>query len=145
MEFKANSSKETKKFSKIVLERLVKNKNNVLLLVGELGSGKTTFVQGLGLTLGIKERILSPTFVLNRSYSAPIKKYGFTRLEHFDFYRLKSIKEIEELGFFELIKNPEVLVVAEWPELISNIIFNNQKINMFFEYGGEKERIIRII
>lgn len=91
-------------------------KGGVLALVGDLGAGKTTFVQGLAKGLGIKERITSPTFILVRSYQA--QKKGISNLYHVDLYRLEKnvSEEIENLGLPEVWADKNNLVVVEWAE-----------------------------
>lgn len=85
------------------------------LLHGDLGSGKTTFVQAVGKALGIAETITSPTFVVVKTYStthAVIRK-----LVHADLYRLHAATDAQALGLEEAINDPEALVCIEWPEV----------------------------
>lgn len=115
----------------------------VLALEGELGSGKTTFVQGLAQGLGIKERILSPTFIMIREY--PVKKPD-TLIKHFyhvDLYRLEKAEEIEVLGLKEIWSDPENLVVIEWAEKIKNLL-PEKRMEILFEYLGEEKRKVII-
>lgn len=111
----------------------------VVGLFGELGAGKTTFVQNIAKNLGIKQKINSPTFVIMKRY--PIgKTYGvrpgkveFKNLYHIDAYRLegKDIKkELEILGWNEIISNPKNLVFVEWPEILKD--FMPSKYNKIF-------------
>ena len=87
----------------------------ILALTGDLGSGKTTFVQGALRALGVKGAITSPTFVLMKHYRAP--KYGL-EIYHLDAYRLKSEEDLAVLDFAEKIKNPNAVIIVEWPERI---------------------------
>ena len=81
-----------------------------ILLVGELGAGKTVFVKGIAEGLGLEaDAVSSPTFVLANQYACPESVF----LHHVDFYRLESFAELEEMGFFELGGERSVLVV-EW-------------------------------
>ncbi len=83
---------------------------DVLLLGGDLGAGKTTFTQGFGLGLGVKEHVTSPTFTLVRPYeSAP----GRPSLLHVDVYRLDQLTEVLDLGLAEQVEDGAVAVV-EW-------------------------------
>jgi len=87
-------------------------KNAVVALSGDLGAGKTTFVQGLALGLGIKEPIQSPTFVLLNLYKG---------LYHFDLYRLKNESDFTSLGFEEYFEKDGICVI-EWPDRIAKIL-----------------------
>jgi len=84
----------------------------VIGLSGELGSGKTTFVQGFTKSLGIKKRIISPTFVLMKRYK---------NLYHIDCYRIDSYKEILDLGWKDMLTNKENIILVEWAEKIKKI------------------------
>ena len=80
---------------------------DLLVLIGELGAGKTTFVQGLGRGLGVQERVTSPTFVVARSHEGSVLP-----LVHVDAYRLGSSVELDELDL-DLVNS---VVVVEWGE-----------------------------
>ncbi len=110
-------------------------------LQGELGGGKTTFLQGFARGLGIKEKILSPTFVIMKKFVIPAK--AGIRFYHFDYYRLKNEKEILELGFREIISNPKNIVAIEWPEKIKKVLPKNV-IFIDFEFVGKDKRGITI-
>ena len=85
--------------------------------MGDLGGGKTTFLQGFARGLGIKERVLSPTFVLMRKF--PIPKRSFI---HIDCYRIKKAGELLDLGFKELISDHRNIVAIEWSDRIKRIM-----------------------
>lgn len=107
----------------------------ILALDGNLGAGKTTFVKGIAKGLGIKKNICSPTFVIMNQYS--LKNKAIKYLYHLDAYRLKSKKDLENIAFFDIINNPENIVVIEWankikkylPKKIINIKFLISKSN----------------
>lgn len=92
----------------------------LVTLSGDLGAGKTSFVQGLAAALGVTEQVTSPTFVLERVY--PLSSRGFTRLAHIDAYRLKGAHELAPLGFAELLEDPGALVLLEWPEIVEDAV-----------------------
>lgn len=99
-----------------------KDTATVLALEGNLGAGKTTFVQTLAKELGVVEPVQSPTYVLMKSYplelSGPASTVNkkFTKLVHIDAYRLESPEEFETLRPQDFLNNREMLVVVEWPE-----------------------------
>lgn len=92
----------------------------VVALQGDLGAGKTTFVQGVAKALGITEPITSPTFVIQKIY--PLVGQIFEHLVHIDAYRLKSAHELAVLRWEETLRNPGNLVCIEWPERIVEAI-----------------------
>ncbi len=87
----------------------------VILLDGDLGSGKTTFTKGLAVGLGVADIVNSPTFTIAKSYSGRLK------LNHLDVYRLEGLDE--DFGIEDYLGDDEVLVV-EWSKFIDKSIFN---------------------
>ena len=122
-----NSFTETQKvaaeFAGQILRRKPAISATVLALKGDLGAGKTTFLQGFAKGLGIEENILSPTFVIMKKFQ--ISNSSFKMFYHFDLYRLNSAEEILQLDFKEIINNPENIVAIEWPEKISDTLSKN--------------------
>jgi len=88
---------------------------DVLCLYGDLGAGKTAFVQGLARGLGINDHITSPTFTIVNEY------YGNLTLYHFDVYRIADPDEMYEIGYDEYIYGDGISVI-EWPQLIEDIL-----------------------
>lgn len=98
----------------------------VIGLVGELGTGKTTFIQSFLKALGVKERVTSPTFILLRPYVLP--SYPPTRYahaHHIDTYRLDSAKELLAIGFKKIIREPGNIVLVEWADRFKKIMPKN--------------------
>jgi tRNA threonylcarbamoyladenosine biosynthesis protein TsaE len=103
-----------------------KDAATVLALEGNLGAGKTTFVQALAHELGVKGVVQSPTYVLMKNY--PLELSGasattntkFTKLVHIDAYRLESPEEFEALRPQEFLQDPGALVVVEWPSKLAD-------------------------
>ncbi len=113
----------------------------VVGLSGDLGSGKTTFVQAVGKILGVKEPIQSPTFVLVKNYKLLTTNYKL--LIHIDAYRLETGSDIEKLGFNELLNDSANLIFIEWPERIASAMPPNvQKI--YFTFVDQTTREIEI-
>ncbi len=133
------NDKETKDFGKKFAKEL--KSGETLLLYGDLGAGKTTFVQGLAQGLGIKERVLSPTFVLQRIHR--LKKGEIKTLNHIDLYRLEGKQAIESLGLSETIDEEDGLTVIEWADRLAD--YKPTKGYEFrFIYLGENQREIQI-
>jgi len=111
----------------------------VLGLQGNLGGGKTTFLQGFARGLGIKDKILSPTFVILKRFQVP--GFRFNDFYHIDCYRLKDEKDILELGFKDIIKDARNIVAIEWPEKIKKAL-PKDVIFIKFKFIGENKREI---
>lgn len=88
---------------------------DVILLAGEMGSGKTAFAQGFGRALGVTEPITSPTFTLVHSYDT-----GGVTLHHADLYRLEQLSEVAELALAELAEFHGVVLV-EWGDVVESV------------------------
>lgn len=117
----------------------------VLALSGDLGAGKTTFLQGFAKGLGIEEVVNSPTFIVMKKYQITSHKsqINFKFFYHIDCYRLEAPEEILQLGFTEIISNPENIVAIEWPEKIEELL-PKEKISLSFEHKKEGERELTI-
>lgn len=126
--FITQSNLETQKLA----GKLAKNfKSGVIALSGDLGAGKTTFVQGFAKGLGIKDKIISPTFVLIRQHR---------QLYHVDLYRIDNFKE---LGLEELFSDKNNIVLIEWAEKIKNLLPKNT-IWIHFKMLSENTREITL-
>jgi len=112
-------------------------KKACIALEGELGTGKTTFVQGFAKGLGVSEKyyITSPTFNIINLYPA----HSFT-LCHLDLYRLGSAEELEDIGFYDLVANDHILIV-EWPGILKKIGFKFD-IQINFKFNEHYNRVI---
>ena len=134
----------------------------VVALQGELGSGKTTFLQGFAKGLGIKEKILSPTFIILRKFeirnskslpTGDLPKGDETNSKskiqrpktfyHIDAYRLKSACDLYELGWNEIIKDPQNIIVVEWADRVRGAM-SRDAVWIRFRWCGEAEREIRV-
>jgi len=138
---------ETRELARKLAQHLVGGE--VICLIGELGSGKTTFVQGLAEGLGITSPIISPTFTLVREY------FGRLILFHVDAYRLNGLTADEiqrQIGLWEYIERGGVVVI-EWADLIANalsperldVLFAhtvNGRLLRFEPHGQSYERLI---
>ncbi|MDO8486121.1 MAG: tRNA (adenosine(37)-N6)-threonylcarbamoyltransferase complex ATPase subunit type 1 TsaE [Candidatus Staskawiczbacteria bacterium] len=136
----SQTQKLGEKLAKDILRRSIGQNATVLGLQGDLGGGKTTFLQGFAKGLNIKEKILSPTFVLIKRFK--IKNKYFKNFYHIDCYRIKNIKDIEQLDFKNIILNPENIVAIEWPERIKNILPKSTIIIKFDFIDKNKREIV---
>ena len=121
----------------------------VLALMGDLGSGKTTFAQAFAEALGVKEKVKSPTFIIFRkSKIIPLtagQNSKFRYFYHFDVYRINSEKEILNLGWEEIISNPENIVLVEWADKIEKILPKGcVKINFKHLKGDKREIVLNV-
>lgn len=141
------SSEETNKLGFNFVKKL--KSGDLILLYGELGAGKTTFVQGLASGLGIKDRILSPTFVLQRSHMVNLN--GIEKLNHIDLYRIETPSEINSLGLSEIIEEENSITLIEWADRISDLKTSKDLSSgmhgyqIWFKYLLENQREIKII
>jgi len=139
--FITKSSKETQKlgynFAKVL------RKGDVVCLYGDLGSGKTTFVQGLAVGLGIKNRIISPTFVIIRSYKVRINDKGLMMNDfyHIDLYRIENEEDVKGLGMEEIINNKNNTISIEWADKLKNYL-PQKRIDISFFYKDDDTRKI---
>ena len=147
--FISSSPEESRKFVQAFAEEILagrgeKNGTIVLALIGDLGSGKTTFAQAFAEALGVKEKIKSPTFIIFRKSKIGDKEWidkGFENLYHFDVYRINNEKEILNLGWEEIISNPQNIVLVEWADKIEKILPKNSVKIMFKHLKGDKREI----
>ncbi len=115
----SNSEKKTKQVAFKLAQQI---SHGVIALTGELGAGKTTFAAGFAKGLGIKEKIISPTFVFIRQHKIPQTD---KILYHIDLYRLESSSHSKSLGIEEIINDPNNIVIIEWAEKLENTLQKN--------------------
>ena len=132
MEVITKNAEETKSLGKSVGSLL--REGDILALTGDLGSGKTTFVQGLTESLGIM-RVISPTFILMRKYE--LTKRSFY---HLDLYRLEEDvqNELKNLGFLEIVAEKNAIIVVEWADKARNIFPSETMWINFKEIGDDR-------
>ena len=131
------NAEETKKFAKKIAQKL-KNKNAIIILTGELGSGKTKFVEGFLEQFNLQDEISSPTFTIINEYdSEKINIY------HFDVYRLENTDEFYEIGGEEYFEKGICLI--EWGEFIQDILPKDY-LQIIFEknLSDENKRMITL-
>lgn len=133
----------TQKMGQILAEEILKivpSKRAIVIgLEGDLGGGKTTFLKGFAKGFGIREKILSPTFVIMKRFK--VRGSKFKNFYHIDCYRIKKPKEILSLGFREIISNPQNIVAIEWADRVRKMLPKNTII-LKFEFINESRRKI---
>jgi tRNA threonylcarbamoyladenosine biosynthesis protein TsaE len=143
----SKSVSQTKKLGKILAEeslRTFTSKALVFGLIGDLGGGKTTFLQGFAKGLGLREKILSPTFVIMRKFKIENSKSKIKNFYHIDCYRIKNTKEMLNLGFKEMISDPQNLIVIEWADRIKRMLPPDALI-LKFDFVDQKTRKITVV
>ncbi|MDO8515818.1 MAG: tRNA (adenosine(37)-N6)-threonylcarbamoyltransferase complex ATPase subunit type 1 TsaE [bacterium] len=117
---------------KILRSKKIKKNATVVALQGDLGAGKTTFVQGFMRGMGHRGRVMSPTFILFRRLALRHKR--FANVYHVDAYRVRNPKEFSALGFKEIVKDPANIILVEWPERLGRML-PRHTIKISFEHG----------
>ena len=110
---------------------------DVVLVNGELGSGKTTFVRGACRALGVTEPVTSPTFTIGRRYR------GRLPVAHLDLYRLEGLGE-EEPGLLDDYLTGDAVAFVEWPE-VAEPALEDVAARITIEHAGGDDRLIRVV
>lgn len=130
---KTRSAEETRLLAVSLAPVLIPG--DLLVLAGDLGAGKTTFVQGLAVGLGITDRVTSPTFILMKEYLG-----GRYPLMHLDVYRLTRIQDVIDLGYDEFL-DPSYVVAIEWGDKVEALL-PQEHMKIEFLLGGGQNRTI---
>ncbi len=146
MQVISKSVAETKKVANVFIQTLLAqgahtNEATVVALLGDLGAGKTTFVQKCGEVLGISDLMQSPTFVIERRY--PLLEEPFTTLIHIDAYRIEDPKELTTLKFGDDLADPKNLIFIEWADRVESLL-PPSAVRITFSHEGPDVRGIRI-
>ncbi len=135
MEIILETPTTTKKLGERIGKKILKEGRGFFLaLEGDLGSGKTTFLQGLAKGLKIKERVTSPTFTIFKKYEIEKDRFFY----HFDAYRIQE-KDLAVLNFEEIVGNKNNIIAVEWSENIKNKI-PSKAIKLKFSFIDNKRR-----
>lgn len=113
--FEINNIEELSKVSELLLDW--REKSNIIAFYGTMGAGKTTLVKNLCQKLGVNDEVNSPTFALVNEYQTE----NFDSVFHFDFYRIKSLEEVFDIGYEDYFYGGS-LCLLEWPELIDPLM-----------------------
>ena len=144
MEIITNSTNETKELATKIAKKL--KPSCCVLFYGDLGFGKTTFIRYLVESLGFKDRVQSPTFIILRTYnkissgskvSLPIKK-----VNHLDLYRLSNVSEFYDQEFDQLLNERDSITLIEWPHLVAKELEQSfiDVVKIKIEYLDENKR-----
>ena len=133
-QFVANTINDLDAVAKVILSNL-KDKN-IFAIAGKMGAGKTTLIKSFCNVLGVKEMVSSPTFALVNEYTDTNNRDVF----HFDFYRIKKIEEVFDIGYEEYFYSDNYCFI-EWPELITGLLPDNH-VKITIKVGEDERRII---
>src|SRR5680860_493251 len=117
-EYISNSPEETFAIGKELATTL--KGGEILALFGDLGAGKTAFVQGLAAGLDVKDQVNSPTFAIMKLYRANRGEIKY--LCHVDTYRLSDSSELSDIGISDYFNQPDTITAIEWAEKVENIL-----------------------
>ncbi len=143
MKFEIENLKKSKKLIDFIFKKIPKER--IFLFVGELGSGKTTYIKLLAKKLKIKEVLQSPTFILWQKYEFFLKDKKYY-LNHLDLYRIKKPKEVLKLDLKKEIKNKRNIFFIEWGEKLEKYL-KRKKINfvkVIIKIISLKKRVVEI-
>lgn len=118
--YTTNSYEETQRLGEEFAKTL--NPGDVITLYGDLGAGKTTFMQGLAKGLGIMHRIISPTFIIMRKYEVHGEEARIKKLYHIDLYRTETEDDLQGIGLPEILGDTQGIVAVEWPEKMGTLL-----------------------
>lgn len=133
LEFFSKSPEQTRRIG-MRLGSVLK-KGDVLCLQGDLGAGKTTFVQGIAQGWGSLDSVSSPTFIIVNMY----RRADEAQLFHLDTYRLESQPEAEELDLDSMLN--EGALIVEWPERLGNLI-PEERLWIKFDHVSDEQRLM---
>ncbi len=125
---------------KIAAVQLLKENHypHIWAFYGEMGAGKTTFIQQIGAVLRVKELVASPTFNLINEYETETGQLIY----HFDFYRIEDIEEALNIGSMEYFDSGN-LCLLEWPEKIESLLPETRR-NVYIRVTENGKRIIKV-
>ena len=113
--FEINNIEELSQVSDLLIS--LRDKSNIIAFYGNMGAGKTTLIKNLCAKLGVQDEVNSPTFALVNEYQTDT----FDSVFHFDFYRIKSLEEVFDIGYEDYFYGGN-LCLLEWPELIDPLM-----------------------
>jgi len=139
----SKSIEETKKIAEDFVDSISPHEDHatVIGLYGNLGSGKTTFVQNVCHAFGVKGLVTSPTFVIQKTHDTTHRQ--FKKLFHIDAYRLESGKELLALSWKDTLSNPNNIIFIEWADRVESVLPEYTH-KLSFSFVDESTRTIDI-
>jgi tRNA threonylcarbamoyladenosine biosynthesis protein TsaE len=135
IELRASAPEDTKMIGRELAELL--RAGDAVALTGELGAGKTTFVQGVALGLGFEGHVVSPTFTLVREYRARLT------LIHVDVYRLERMQDVIDLGLDDALGEGDAVVLIEWGDAVEGLLPQGHLVvELTVPGAGEERRLV---
>ncbi len=113
---------------------------SILLFEGELGSGKTTFIQQLCMAFGVADTVNSPTYAIINQYEG---SGVFRLLYHMDLYRLNSLEEALDIGLLELLDSGNLCLI-EWPRWTNTLVDDYLHINIVPQLDGKRNFVVQL-
>ena len=127
---------ETNKVAVVFMAKIIpqENRATVIGLSGDLGAGKTTFMQAVAKICGTNGTVSSPTFVIQKNYD--VNWNGFKKLIHVDAYRIEKSDELRQLKWQETISDSQNLIFIEWSEKVADVLGESIK-TIYFKFIDE--------
>lgn len=137
----SNCVYDTEKITKDLCKKL--KPQDLILLYGDLGSGKTVIAKSIAKYFGVEDEVISPTFNILKLYKTKNEKIKF--INHFDLYRIKNESELLDIDFIDYLYNNDGITLIEWPEIGNNYYFKKSIKVHIMKKDKENEREIEII
>ncbi len=144
MQLVSKSPHQTKRFAAQLAHKIASGTSSlpvVIALEGELGAGKTTFVQGFAKALGVTSKVRSPTFLLIKSYK--LKNLSYKLLYHVDCYRVRDWRDLVPLEIRSILKDHRNIVLIEWSERVSRLL-PAKRVRVHLDHQDARTRHITI-
>lgn len=115
---------------------------DVILLVGQVGAGKTTLVQGIARGLDVRDYVQSPTFALAAEHAGHTAEGKDIALYHLDFYRLEGADDLDSFGYEEYLDDHDAIVAIEWPERLPPALLDTYLLIELRHLSDSKRRLM---